>query len=92
MIACLAPLDTFIEENVSTLNYAARAAKINNKPTVNMDPKLRKIQEQKLIIERLRAELKRAYEQIKFLTMGGTLNDDQQASAPSGQAPQVSRS
>ena len=45
MIACLAPLDTFIEENVSTLNYAARAAKINNKPTVNMDPKLRKIQE-----------------------------------------------
>ena len=45
MIACLAPLDTFIEENVSTLNYAARAAKINNKPTVNMDPKLKKIQE-----------------------------------------------
>ena len=30
MIACLAPLDTFIEENVSTLNYAAKAAKINN--------------------------------------------------------------
>ena len=53
MIACLAPIDTFIEENVSTLNYAARAAKINNRPTVNMDPKLRKIQEQKLLIEKL---------------------------------------
>lgn len=45
MIACLAPIDTFIEENVSTLNYAAKAAKINNWPTVNIDPKLRKIQE-----------------------------------------------
>ena len=91
MIACLAPLDTFIEENVSTLNYAARAAKINNKPTVNMDPKLRKIQEQKLIIEKLRAELKRAYEQIKFLTMGGTQNNNQQGTNPGGQVPPVQR-
>lgn len=71
MIACLAPIDTFIEENVSTLNYAARAAKINNRPTINMDPKLRKIQEQRLLIEKLQTELKRANEQIKFLTMGG---------------------
>ena len=71
MIACLAPIDTFIEENVSTLNYAARAAKINNRPTINMDPKLRKIQEQRLFIEKLQTELKRANEQIKFLTMGG---------------------
>ena len=28
MIACLAPIDLYTEENISTLNYAARAAKI----------------------------------------------------------------
>lgn len=41
MIACLAPIDIYTEENMSTLNYAARAAKITNAPSVNMDPKLK---------------------------------------------------
>ena len=50
MIACLAPIDVFTDENVSTLNYAARAAKISNKPSVNMDPKLKRILEQKVLI------------------------------------------
>ena len=71
MIACLAPIDVFTDENISTLNYAARAAKINNRPQLNMDPKLKKIIEQKAIIEKLQKELKRANDQIKFLTVGG---------------------
>ena len=71
MIACLAPIDAFTDENISTLNYAARAAKINNKPSINMDPKLKKILEQKVLIEKLKKELKRANDQIKFLTLGG---------------------
>ena len=41
MIACLAPIDLYNEENISTLNYAARAAKISNAPSINMDPKLK---------------------------------------------------
>ena len=60
MIACLAPIDVFTDENISTLNYAARAAKINNKPSINMDPRLKKILEQKSLIEKLQKELKRA--------------------------------
>ena len=71
MIACLAPIDMYTEENISTLNYAARAAKISNAPSINMDPKLKQIMEQKRTIERLKQELKRANDQIKFLTMGG---------------------
>ena len=71
MIACLAPIDLYTEENISTLNYAARAAKISNAPSINMDPKLKQIMDQKRTIERLKQELKRANDQIKFLTMGG---------------------
>lgn len=37
MIACLSPIDRFIEENVSTLNYAARASLISNAPMKNVD-------------------------------------------------------
>ena len=43
MIACLAPSDQYSEENISTLNYAARAAKIRNAPFINTDPKSKKI-------------------------------------------------
>jgi len=38
MIACLSPIDRFLEENISTLNYAARASLISNQPTKNVDP------------------------------------------------------
>ena len=40
MMACLSPSDKFIEENLSTLNYAARAALISNIPTKNVDPQI----------------------------------------------------
>ena len=39
MIACLAPADIFYDENISTLNYATKAAYITNVPTKNDDPK-----------------------------------------------------
>lgn len=60
MIACIAPIDLYTEENISTLNYAARAARISNAPSINMDPRLKQILEQKRTIERLKQELKRA--------------------------------
>jgi kinesin family protein 4/21/27 len=35
----LSPADFHIEENISTLNYATKAAYISNKPIVNEDPR-----------------------------------------------------
>ena len=45
MIACLSPADRFIEENISTLNYAKKASYIANDPIRNDDPKVRIITE-----------------------------------------------
>ena len=39
MIACISPNDTFLDENISTLTYATKAAFITNKPVKNDDPK-----------------------------------------------------
>ena len=39
MIACMTPSDAYIEETVSTLNYAARVMNIKNKPVVQRDAK-----------------------------------------------------
>ena len=38
MIACISPADTNLSETVNTLRWADQARKIENKPTVNMDP------------------------------------------------------
>lgn len=47
MIACLNPCDLYIEENISTLQYASKASFISNKPVKNDDPKMRLIEELK---------------------------------------------
>ena len=39
MIAAISPADYNFEETLGTLKYAARAKMIQNKPTVNEDPK-----------------------------------------------------
>ena len=39
MIAALSPADYNFDETLSTLRYASRAKNIQNKPTVNEDPK-----------------------------------------------------
>jgi kinesin family protein 4/21/27 len=70
MIACLTPLDEFTDENLSTLNYAARAQKIHNVPHINIDPKTQTISEQRETIVKLHEELMRTNEHIKFLTQG----------------------
>ena len=43
MVACLAPSDAYVEENLSTLNYAMKASFIANEPTQNLDPKVKLI-------------------------------------------------
>ena len=39
MIACISPSNTYIEETLSTLNYACRTMNIKNKPVIQMDQK-----------------------------------------------------
>ena len=60
MIACLHPSDKFIEENISTLTYASKAASIANTPIRNDDPKTKQIEELKLHVKMLTNELLRA--------------------------------
>ncbi|KAL0978501.1 hypothetical protein UPYG_G00171320 [Umbra pygmaea] len=49
MVACLSPADNNYEESLSTLRYANRAKSIQNRPSINQDPKdalLRQYQEE----------------------------------------------
>ncbi|OQR95128.1 kinesin [Thraustotheca clavata] len=39
MVACISPAPCFMEDTLSTLNYATRAKNIQNKPTIQTDPK-----------------------------------------------------
>jgi kinesin family protein 4/21/27 len=68
MIACLSPADRFFEENLSTLQYAARASQISNLPTKNVDPKLLILNDQKKKITDLEKELRSATMHIQNLS------------------------
>lgn len=57
MIACIAPSDDYVEENISTLDYASRAARITNKVALNEDPKTRIIRELREEVAFLRQQL-----------------------------------
>lgn len=50
----------FIEENISTLNYATKASFISNIPTKNEDPKMKLVNELKEKVLRLEKELSSA--------------------------------
>jgi len=39
MIACVSPSDTYVDETISTLNYATRTMNIKNKPIIQVDAK-----------------------------------------------------
>ena len=58
MMACLSPSDKFVEENISTLQYAARASLISNIPTKNVDPQVLQLNETKKKIFELERELR----------------------------------
>ena len=53
MVACLTPLNDYLDENISTLSYASKASHISNIPIINQDPKLKLINDQRHTIERL---------------------------------------
>lgn len=58
MIATLGPADYNFSESMSTLRYAERAKKIQNKPKVNMDPKDALLMQYQEELERLQAQVK----------------------------------
>jgi hypothetical protein len=68
MMACLSPSDRYIEENMSTLNYAARASLISNLPTKNVDPQMIQLNETKKKMKDIESELRAANDHIAFLT------------------------
>lgn len=57
MLSCIAPIDLYYEENLSTLTYAAKAAQISNIPIKNLDPKSKLVNQLKSEILDLRDEL-----------------------------------
>ena len=69
MVACLSPSDKYMEENLSTLNYASRASQISNLPTKNVDPKMLIMNDQKKKIGDLEKELKNANDHIQNLSL-----------------------
>ena len=72
MIACPTPSDKFIDENMSTLNYASKAKVMTNQPKVNDDPKAVKITDLQHEVKGLTKQLTKANETIGFLnTMVG---------------------
>lgn len=71
MIANLSPISQFLDESMSTLQYASKASNISNQPKLNQDPRSVLIMEQRQALERMSKELKMANDQIKFLAGGG---------------------
>lgn len=51
MFACCSPADSYLEETLNTLSYAARARNITNKPAVQVDP-------HEELVRELRAQMK----------------------------------
>ncbi|KAG2428082.1 hypothetical protein HYH02_014473 [Chlamydomonas schloesseri] len=68
MIACCSPASTAVEETLSTLSYATRAKNIQNRPTVQYDPKEAQIANLRREIDLLRQENAYLREQVR---MGG---------------------
>jgi hypothetical protein len=56
-VACLSPCDRFIDENLSTLQYASRAQSIENRAVINVDPTTKLIHRLKKEIKVLRRDL-----------------------------------
>lgn len=68
MIACLSPSNFYIDENISTLNYATKASFIANIPMKNEDPKMKLVTQLKEKCRRLEQELAAANNHIQFLS------------------------
>lgn len=57
MIACISPADYNAEETISTLQYADKVKRIQNKPVINQDRKSAEINRLNKLVQQLRLEL-----------------------------------
>lgn len=64
MIACVSPSHVYVDETLSTLNYATRTMNIKNKPVVQMDAKEQIIYNLKREIYLLKLENEYLKEQV----------------------------
>ena len=69
MIATISPESRYTDESVSTCHFAQRVALVKNSASVNEEV------EPELVIQRLRAEVRRLREELEFLS-GGNEDDD----------------
>mgnify|MGYP006093823933 CR=1 FL=1 len=76
MIATLSPADDNYDESLSTLQYASRAKKIQNKAKKNEDVNEKVIRELKTEIDDLRAQLAAYAEGKPLPTSGGKADDE----------------
>eukprot|EP00808_Paulinella_micropora_P014277 g54956.t1 len=58
MIACISPAESNVEETINTLKYAHRARNIKNKPVVNRDPNVVKLEALYLQLAAVQEELR----------------------------------
>ncbi len=84
MIACLTPSDKYIDENLSTLNYASKAKVMKNQPKVNNDPNATKINDLQEQVWILTEQLTKANGTIDF--MNKMVNDGKGGTHLKGQA------
>ena len=68
---CLSPCDAHVEENASTLAYAARARAIVNAPVLNVDPRMAQVGALQAEILHLKEELQRLSAVIRLDGGGG---------------------
>jgi AAA+ ATPase superfamily predicted ATPase len=64
MIGCIQVSDEYCEDNLSTLQYAYRAAKITNRLEQNMDPNAFLVENLKNRVQELESELRRCNDHI----------------------------
>ena len=69
MIACIAPIDSYLDENLSTLAYASMTGNISNEPVRNVDPKTKALRELKGTVTTLKKELAEAYQHIDLMNV-----------------------
>ncbi|KAF8777709.1 osmotic avoidance abnormal protein 3-like isoform X2 [Argiope bruennichi] len=81
MVACLSPADNNYDETLSTLRYANRAKNIQNKPTVNEDPKdalLREYQEEiRRLKEMLSGQIPSLEDEKSDVSKSNLINEDE---------------
>ena len=82
MVACLAPVDTFYEENLSTLDYASRAARITNQVALNEDAKTKLVRELRAEVAFLRQQLAAVQLQGVAQLSAGQISEQRQGQQP----------